>query len=294
MYALITLVVLVAGFLFTSSNPITRFTQYRSSGWNLYCHLFIWGVWFAFLGLLTFSFTKRVLFIQENLYLHSLLDTINDSVSIFNLSILSSDIIAWMFFTITEAYFFGKLASIVPYVKEIAVRRSCKANDLKNKFYESSNKRKLVQITLNTRKVYIGLIIRNNDESANKDKEYIELVPYRSGYRDDKTLKIAITNDYSKVYYDYMMENKLFVFKRAKGIYNKTLMQRFGFWYKYSKLYQVAGMKLRVFMSRFSVVIPFDDIVSVSYFDVSFYSQINGNVESKTSNLDIFAPYRVS
>ena len=47
MPAIIILVVLLTGFLFTSRYPLARFKQLRSSGWAFYLHAFAWGSLFS-------------------------------------------------------------------------------------------------------------------------------------------------------------------------------------------------------------------------------------------------------
>jgi hypothetical protein len=57
---------------------------------------------------------------------------------------------------------------------------------------------KLVSVVLKSRKVYIGFVTASFDPV--NDRDYIQLLPLQSGYRDAGTLQLKITTDYSQVY----------------------------------------------------------------------------------------------
>ena len=88
--------------------------------------------------------------------------------------------------------------------------------NLKNKLFEASNHTRIIQVTMNSRKVYVGLVFRNKDEIEYKDKEYVEIIPYKSGYRDEKNLKICFLNEYSGFYYRYMKKTSYICMKDLK------------------------------------------------------------------------------
>lgn len=73
-----------------------------------------------------------------------------------------------------------------------------KGSPLDNLFFESIKSRKPVLISLNSRKVYVGLIISMGEpnESEGLGQEIV-LLPVMSGYRDKDTLSIDFTNDYA-------------------------------------------------------------------------------------------------
>lgn len=279
MIAVITLALLVVGFIFTSLNPITRFQQYRITGWSLYCQLFFWGVFISLLGIAVLYICKIIDLRQKSLIFESIESHFDIIRSFLEIENISCNFVLWIFCSVVLSFLLGEYCNVLPYFKTIAIKRICKANDLKNKFYEATKPIKLVQITLDTRKVYVGLVLRSKDEFSYKDKEYIEIVPYKSGFREDKTLSIHFTNDYSFVYYDLMKRKKMYVFERAERIFCKKAFSRICFKCKYSRKQSKLNIEVRQFMKRFSVVIPMDDIISASFFEVSAYSSINGNID---------------
>ena len=58
--------------------------------------------------------------------------------------------------------------------------------------------RKLVLISLSTRKFYIGWVLKL--PNLNPQQAFIGVLPVLSGYRDDKTLELRFTADYANVY----------------------------------------------------------------------------------------------
>lgn len=97
---------------------------------------------------------------------------------------------------------------------------------------------KFLQVTLSTRKIYIGNVtdtyFRVNDEIRS-----IELNPIASGYRDDTTQQIILTTYYGQIY-EQIIENP---------------------------------ESFNVNISDFSVTIRYDHIISVSPFDPETYSR---------------------
>ena len=107
---------------------------------------------------------------------------------------------------------------------------------------------RLVSVVLKSRKVYVGFVTAGFDPV--NDRDYIQLLPLQSGYRDSKTLQLKITTDYSQVY---------------DRIVTKTI--------------EPATFD----RDDFRVVIPVSEITSTSFFDEEAYPLFNpvseGSVE---------------
>ena len=293
MIAVITLAILVAGFLFTSQNPITNFKQSRISGWSLYCHLFVWGLIFSLTDAVLLYFITKI----KNEYIVNSLDYFSNvfesDKKLLCLGDISFYFVLWILSFIFIAYLFGLLFSKLPFLKNIALKRICKANDLKNKLFEASNHTRLIQITMNSRKVYVGFVFRNKDEIEYKDKEYVELIPYKSGYRDEKNLKICFLNEYSGFYYRYMKENKLYLYERFKRICQKKKFKYIIFKLKYYFKLRKLNLNLERYLKNFSVIVPMEDIISVSYFKKEIYSKVNGNIDSNSLHFSVTSDGKV-
>jgi len=58
--------------------------------------------------------------------------------------------------------------------------------------------KKLVLISLSTRRFYIGWVLKL--PNLKPERAYIGVLPILSGYRDDKTLELRFTADYANAY----------------------------------------------------------------------------------------------
>lgn len=270
MFAYITLLVLLSGFIFTCKYPIARFKQLRSKGWNLYCHLFSWGVFWCSISYLVFLYFYSEIQTVE-LYLNSL----NIPV-IYSDPSVSFDIVILSVICILLSFCAGFLSSFFSIVKKQATKMVVRENDLKNKFYESTKRGEFLQISLSSRKVYIGIIIRNNEEYSYNEQEYIEIFPLRSGYRDESTLMITFTNEYTGQYVSLYKRIRLNGWYRLKKLVKKKkVLIRVKFWFKCRRKNSAKSFNKE--MSRYTVIIPLSEIKSVSFFDSDVYKSINGN-----------------
>ncbi len=87
------------------------------------------------------------------------------------------------------------------YSKEKAARRAAeRGGDLVELLIAKSiETQKLIELSLRNRKSYIGLGIVSGIETIDKDKADIELLPMASGYRDERTQELFVTENYAEV-----------------------------------------------------------------------------------------------
>jgi hypothetical protein len=97
-----------------------------------------------------------------------------------------------------------------------------------------------VAVTLKTRKVYIGFVLRSFDPTY--DRKYIVLLPTISGYRDEKTQSLVLTTDYTAVYQQLIGEDET---RLVRGI------------------------------DDFQTVVPVAEILSANLFDWEVYQRFN-------------------
>ena len=64
--------------------------------------------------------------------------------------------------------------------------------------YEAARRKKLVLITLDSRKVYVGFVL--NAPNLDRESVHVGLLPILSGYRSSTTLKIHFSGHYVRVY----------------------------------------------------------------------------------------------
>lgn len=78
------------------------------------------------------------------------------------------------------------------------LRRAWASDDLSSLINFATEYLKPIAVTLESRKVSIGLVARTNE--PDHDQGYITLLPYYSGYREHETLHLHITNRYDAVF----------------------------------------------------------------------------------------------
>ena len=64
---------------------------------------------------------------------------------------------------------------------------------------ESIDTQKLIELSLRNRKSYIGIGVFSGIETIDRDKADVELLPLASGYRDEHTQELVITENYAEV-----------------------------------------------------------------------------------------------
>ena len=107
---------------------------------------------------------------------------------------------------------------------------------------EAQRELKLVAVVLISRKVYIGFVTASFDPV--NDRDYVQLLPLQSGYREPTTLQLNITTDYSQVY-DRIIKNEI----------------------------ELTSADI----NDFQVVVPVSEIASINFFDQEAYELFNAD-----------------
>lgn len=256
MPAIIILVVLLTGFLFTSRYPLARFKQLRSSGWAFYLHAFAWGSLFSSVAAICTLW----------------IDSSNPTASVSSYPILSSlgglktqigydlwlgvKLWTWGLISVTLAWGSGTITSKFASVRQQAGLRVAKENEFEMLLYTATKDINLVQVTLLSRKVYIGFVLKTVSVEDLSKTEYFSIIPVFSGYRKDNTLALEITTDYLKFY-------------ETSGLLTPPDDEE--------------GWDPIVHLERFKVVAPSREVASISFFDADAHE---GVVKASTADLN--------
>ena len=170
MIAYLTIVLLLSGFLFTTRCPLTRFKQLRAKDWSLYCYIFSWGVLFGCASVLELFIWEQLLELLPSLYsvdkflseiFSKLYITIGDISAPYK---VSEGLLKWSCLSLITPLILGFLSKFI--VKNIAIKKIAKENDLLYLLYSSTKSGDLLQITLESRKVYIGLVVESKSDKT--------------------------------------------------------------------------------------------------------------------------------
>lgn len=259
MEALFLVIILASGFMFTSRYPKARFKQLRTKEWIQYLHIFVWGLPFAIFSLVVVNTIH---------YIHYLDYLAFDVDKYWVGKLISSDfsiyVFIWGVLSFCSAWGIGYLASKTQSFSDNATFSCAEENPLKTAMYKASKTGELVQITLASRKVYIGLITLVSDFKSPETK-FIKVCPFLSGFRDSDTLIMYITNNY--------FENYLPTFKKFKIKDSRSLKELV-------KKDPTLMKKILKELDLFTNVIPIENIVSLAYFDPEVYNTTNENENS--------------
>lgn len=127
----------------------------------------------------------------------------------------------------------------------------------------------VIQITLESKKVYIGFVFSLNTEDMLHGAEYVSLWVVMSGYRKTDDLTMILTNNYTKQYDKILgLQNES---SSSLGI--ASLIMQHSIKHSDSHSIILARSKLQ----KFTIVVPTSKIISIGYFDPDAYKTINSN-----------------
>ncbi|MGL5345417.1 MAG: hypothetical protein ACRC9O_12745 [Plesiomonas sp.] len=248
MATLLLAVILVSGFLYVNLSLSTRYRYKRSNGWDAYFFVAAWGiVFFLAGGLLTFTlnFSSGFRWISNSLNLtpnsfNGMLSTTTDKFQRIN----EIKQIAWVVISIVLAALFGwinKLRTSKGDRRWDSLAKAVGNNGFESLLMEASARQFPIITTLSSRKIYVGLVTCPALE--NGLSEHLEILPMLSGYRDKDDLTIKITTNYHQHYIE-------------SGV--------------------ITGMS-RLNLQDFRVLIPKDEVETISFFDIEAYNKFKAD-----------------
>lgn len=207
MIAAVLLVLALSGYVFCRQYPVTRFKQLRAkSEWEFYFQALIWGFVFSSVGALC-AFLLDV----QNVALLCLTRfgfDINALVADTGIKLDYFKLWLWAIFSVLLAFLVGKGLSYCPRVKNKAIQSLIRENEFEQILYHSSYAQKLVQITLTSRKVYIGFVSTTPSTDNLTTTEFFSISPVFSGYREEKTMDLVLVTDYLAFYHQALDKNE--------------------------------------------------------------------------------------
>lgn len=218
MTAEILAVLLVSGYAFIIHSPYQKYKLENTSGWITYLYAIYRGVYFGAIALVVVLLLSRIF------------PNLSDKILLY----------IWYGLTMVLALSAGLAIRLNRKMNQNAIEKIVKDSSLRQIIYQSI-KGELLQVTLSTGKVYIGLVFKVTPEFLSPDMEYLKLTPLFSGHRKADNLNIVLDNQYRK-YYGGL--DKLTTEERAEKL------------------------------SRFSILLPMKDIVHIGLFDVKAYQMI--------------------
>lgn len=262
--AFILVIILTCGFIYTTKNPGCKFTLLRIKDWIQYLYVFAKGLPFAFVS---FLFMDFVYFLSEKQFIETLS---------FN------TVLIWSALAIISARISGYVMSKDEKLKQDAIQMSAEEDSFREKIYDAVVNPKFVQVTLTTRKVYVGLIL-SCTELSKPNIKYLKICPILSGYRNSEKQLLIFSNNYWNNYKDIFQ--KFISENERKDISADAMLKVF----KKNKNNLKDIEDLLKQLEKFMTVISLDHIVSIANFNVDLYLKINANNQETLGSLLIKA-----
>ena len=182
------LVVLCSGYVFNCAFNLTKQLSAREDGHRLYFRAATYGYWIAlFLAVLGFLLDGHI---TECSIWRDAIKEFSDLLQV-PIGYLP------LFLSIPFAWAVGKLFNFAFYLPRVdgwRVNQVFDGRDFESLIYEAVTLFRPLLVTLESGKVYAGLVLRAPDPS--RVREYLKIVLVGSGYRDKKTQEFVMTTDY--------------------------------------------------------------------------------------------------
>lgn len=188
-YAVLLIFTAIAGFIFCEYCYPYKILLPRLNGQAFYIRALTFGIPFLVTSFLVskFAFYLPTKFPATHLF------TVADDENLFSIGI----------FAIVLGYITSKVVNYLFNHERFKDKRkqwikdAMGKNDFDSIIYQSANKVSLITITLDSRKVYVGITFDGLDPKPNNS--HLTLLPIFSGYRDSETLNLHITIKYQQI-----------------------------------------------------------------------------------------------
>lgn len=250
------LVVLACGYLYSNRHLPSKFKQQKAVGWNAYFDVALHGGLFLISGIIftsalwvvvwAFMCVLNIPWFFSWSNHHFLFAYEMLSFRIFGMSFFSAVVVG---ITVLISFCAAKHAESKfrdPKQRNVILREIANCSATESVIFEAIETGLLLLITLKSRKVYVGMV----DEARfhHLDTDTIVIIPFMSGYRHKDTLRFIVDHNYAEHY-------------EEEGI---TLVSQ----------------PLSVY--QFRHVLPYEQIESLSLFNVNTFEKFKSNVPSET------------
>ncbi|RAU37781.1 hypothetical protein V1599_13030 [Enterobacter sp. ECC-175] len=200
------MVLMVCGYWYTSRDLSTRFKIKRSFGWDVYFLVALYGCIFVLQGVIATGLLWLLLLAlsaADNTFHFSSERYANWQMEFMNWSFLGiqAPVVLMLAFTILFCLYrsnWAGSARLDGSGRKKLYQRLAQSSGIEQLLYQCMEEGELAQVTLKSRRIYIGMIhtaTLEYEKTAN-----IVLIPMLSGYRDVKTMSMRIENNYSAWY----------------------------------------------------------------------------------------------
>lgn len=246
--------ILICGYIFVTNSLSDRYKFKRSTGWDAYFYVAVWGFVFtsvawgvcSILSLFDFFRWAGRSFEFSGKTIGRMFPLNGDS----SLDFKDMKLVIWAALSLLLSWVAGagRKLWLKDEDRHIAVlAKVTSTNALEALLMEASARQFPVIVTLKSRKVYVGIVSCPAFEHG--DCEFLELLPLLSGYRDKDTLSVNFTSNYQNHYV-----------KQGIGI---------------------VGNRTTLTLDDFRTLLPKREVDNVSFFDINTYKSFQADEQNK-------------
>lgn len=203
------MVLMVCGYWYTSRDMSSRLKIKRSIGWDVYFLIALYGCIFVLQGVLATGIVWLILLaasLLNNAFVLSDVVHARWHVEFMTWSFLGiqAPVIIMLTFSLGFCIYrsnWAGSAQLTASSRKDLYQRLSQSNGIEQMLLQCMEEGELAWVTLKSRRIYIGMIHAATFEYASTAN--IVLIPMLSGYRDARTLSLAVEHNYSRWYHEH-------------------------------------------------------------------------------------------
>ncbi len=199
------MVLMVCGYWYTTRDISTRFKLKRTFGWDVYFLVALYGCIFVLQGVLVIAIVYMLLWGVSSVINHlPEIHALNQDVH------YHRDFINWSFLGIQAPVVIMLCVSVMLCLfrttwspglrlnsagRKQLYKQLTSANGVEGILYQCMERGDMIYITLNSHRVYIGMVHTARCETSSTDN--VVVIPMISGYRDRQTQQLVVEHNYA-------------------------------------------------------------------------------------------------
>lgn len=206
------MVLMVCGYWYTSRDMSSRLKIKRSFGWDVYFLIALYGCIFVLQGVLATGIVWLILLAASalnNTFALSSLVHARWHVDFLTWSFLGiqAPVVIMLAFAVLFCVYrsnWAGSARLTASSRRDLYQQLSRSNGIEQMLLQCMEEGELAWVTLKSRRIYIGMIHAATFEHVSTAN--IVLIPMLSGYRDARTLNLAVEHNYSRWYHQHNID----------------------------------------------------------------------------------------
>lgn len=204
------MVLMVCGYWFTNTDLSSRIKIRRTSGWDLYFLVALYGCLFVLQGIIATGLLWLLLLIAS--VLNNQIPALHYAqhaewharLMTWSFLGIQGPVVIMLSFALIFCFYYSNLAPsarLSSAGRRQLYKEVSRANDVEGILLQCMEQGELAWVTLKSRRIYIGMI--QTASYSNPATANLVLVPMLSGYRDSENLNFRVEHNYARWYHEH-------------------------------------------------------------------------------------------